>query len=201
LGYRTLRDIQETLMANGDQFGKRDHEDDYFRKQDQELIEKMRKAAAADAARRALGVESGIQDPDILREIAQLGFGADTVSLLPLVPILQVAWAEGVITPAERVLIIELARHRGIEEGSPADQQLAEWLAHRPSPDVFSRAGRLIAAMLTAGAGTAQDLSADDLVKYCESIAAASGGILGLGKVSSSESAAIEQIKNALKNR
>jgi hypothetical protein len=188
-------------MANGDQFGKRDHEDDYFRKQDQELIEKMRKAAAADAARRALGEVSGIQDPEILREIDQLGFSADTVSLLPLIPILQVAWAEGGVTPAERALIVEVARHRGIEDGSPADQQLSEWLAQSPSPTVFSRAGRLIAAMLAAGAGPGQDLSADDLVKYCESIAAASGGILGLGRVSSSERAAIEQLKNTLKNR
>jgi hypothetical protein len=196
-----LVDIQETLMANSDQFGKRDHEDDYFRKQDQELIEKMRKAAAAEEARRSLGEESGIQDPEILREIAQLGFDAGTVSLLPLIPILQVAWAEGTVSPPERALILDVARHRGIQEGSPADQQLTEWLAHSPSPEVFSRAGRLIAAMLTAGGGKAQDLSADDLVKYCESIAAASGGILGLGKVSSSERAAIEQIKNALKNR
>lgn len=188
-------------MRNDDPFGKRDHEEDYFRKQDQELIEKMRKAAAADEARRALGAQSGIQDPDLLRDIAQLGFSAETVSLLPLVPILQVAWAEGGISPAERKLILEVARSSGVAEGSPADQQLAEWLAHRPSPDVFSRAGRLIAAMLAAGSGTVHDLSADDLVKYCESIAAASGGILGLGKVSSGERAAIEQIQNALKSR
>ena len=55
--------------------------------------------------------------------------------------------------------------------------------------------------MLAAGSGAAHDLSADDLVKYAESIAAASGGILGLGKVSAGERAAIEQIQKALKNR
>ena len=188
-------------MANDEQFGKRDHEEDYFRKQDRELIEKMRKAAAHDETLGPLGAQSGIQDPQLLRDIAQLGFSADTVSLLPLVPILQVAWAEGGISPAERTLILEFARIRGIAVGSPADQQLAEWLAHRPSPDVFSRAGRLIAAMLAAGSGTVHDLSAEDLVKYCESIAAASGGILGLGKVSAGERAAIEQIQTALKSR
>lgn len=188
-------------MANDDRVGKRDHEEDYFRKQDRELVERMRKAAAEEAARGPLGAQSGIQDPALLRDIAQLGFSADTVSLLPLVPILQVAWADEGISPAERALILEVARIRGVTVGSPADQQLAEWLAHRPSPDVFSRAGRLIAAMLAAGSGTMHDLSADDLVKYCESIAAASGGILGLGKVSAGERAAIEQIQSALKSR
>ena len=184
-------------MAKDDHFGKRDQEEDYFRKQDRELIERMRKAAA-DAA---VGAQTGIQDPDLLRDIAALGFNADTVSLLPLVPILQVAWADEGISPAERALILEVARLRGVTEGSPADRQLSEWLAHRPSADVFSRAGRLIAAMLAAGSGTVHDLSAEDLVKYCESIAAASGGILGLGKVSAGERAAIEQIQSALKSR
>ena len=188
-------------MTIDERFGKRDQEEDYFRKQDQELIERMRKAAAADAARRALGTQTGIQDPDLLRDLAQLGFTPETVTLLPLVPILQVAWAEGGVSPAERKLILEVARSRGIAEGSAADHQLTEWLNHSPSADVFARAGRLIAAMLTAGSGAAHDLSADDLVKYCESIAHASGGILGLGAVSALERAAIGQIQKALKSR
>ena len=188
-------------MSNDEHFGKRDQEEDYFHRQDRELIERMRKAAAAKEALGPLVAQSGIQDPDLLRDIADLGFTADTVSLLPLVPILQVAWAEGAITPAERTLIIDVARHRGIAEGSPADRQLGEWLAHQPSPDVFSRGDRLVAAMLAAGSNATHDLTADDLVKYCESIAHASGGILGLGKVSSGERAAIEQIQRVLKSR
>jgi len=188
-------------MAKDDQIGKREHEEDYFRKQDRELIEKMRKAAAAEAVRGPLSAQTGIQDPDLLRDIAALGFSAETVSLLPLVPILQVAWADEGVSPEERKLIVDLARLRGVTEGSPADRQLAEWLAHRPAPDVFSRAGRLVAAMLAAGSAAAHDLSVDDLVKYSEGIAAASGGILGLGKVSGAERAAIEQIQKALKSR
>jgi hypothetical protein len=165
------------------------------------LIERMRKAAAAEDAQRPLGERSGIQDPDLLRDIAALGFDADTVGLLPLVPILQVAWADADVSAGERKLIVDIARLRGIAEGSPADRQLSQWLTHRPSPDVFSRAGRLVAAMLSAGSSAAQDLSADDLVRYCESIAAASGGILGLARVSPTERAAIEQIQTALKGR
>jgi hypothetical protein len=188
-------------MANDERLGKREHEEDYFRKQDRELIERMRKAAADDAARGPLGAQTGIQDPALLRDIAALGFNADTVSLLPLVPILQVAWADEGISREERKLILDFARLRGVTEGSAADRQLSEWLAHRPSADVFSRAGRLVAAMLAAGSGTTHDLTADDLLKYSESIAAASGGILGLGKVSAGERAAIEQIQKALKSR
>ena len=70
--------------------------------------------------------------------------------LLPLVPIVQVAWAEGGVSDAERHLIVKLARARGITEGSAADRQLAEWLDRRPADHVFVYATRLIRAMLDA---------------------------------------------------
>lgn len=180
---------------------KRDLEEEYFRKQDQELIEKMRKAAAADESRRALGTQTGITDPALLQDLEQLGFTPDTVSLLPLVPILQVAWAEGGVSPEERKLIVDLARTRGITAGSPADQQLQEWMTTRPPQQVFTRAGRLINAMLSASSSDATTMTADDLVKYAESIAAASGGIFGMNKISKEERAAIAQIEQALRNR
>jgi len=44
-------------------------------------------------------------------------------------------------------------------------------------------------------------MSADDLIKYSESIAAASGGILGIGKVSSEERETLARIVAALKAR
>lgn len=180
---------------------KRDLEEEYFRKQDQELIEKMRKAAATDEARRALGAQSGISDPALLSEIQGLGFTSDTVGLLPLVPILQVAWAEGGVSAEERALILDLARKRGIVEGSAAGEQLKQWLAEKPRQDVFIRAGRLISAMLAAHSTETGSLTADDLVKDAEAIAAASGGFFGLNKISKEERAAIAQIQAALRSR
>ena len=126
-------------------------EDDYFRKKDRELIEKIRVAAAADQARQDLGRKAGLEDPELLQELLDLGFTPDTVGLLPLVPIVQMAWAEGGITKPERELILRLARSRGIEAGSAADHQLTAWLTDQPSEAVFTRARRLIRAMLDSG--------------------------------------------------
>jgi hypothetical protein len=53
--------------------------------------------------------------------------------------------------------------------------------------------------MLAAHSDELHDLSADDLVKYCESIAAASGGILGMGKVSAEERSTLSLIAEGLK--
>ena len=179
----------------------RKREEDYFRKRDRELIERMRQAAARDQARRDLEARTGLQDPALLQDLQDLGFTPDTIALLPLVPIVQVAWAEGGVSDAERRLIVQLARSRGIESGSAADRQLADWIERRPSADVFARAARLIRAMLDQPGEAGATLSADDVIKYAESIAAASGGILGIGKVSPEERATLAQIAAALKNR
>jgi tellurite resistance protein len=189
-------------MSNDDVLhGRRENEEEYFHKQDQELIQKLRRASAAEKARRDLDAVTGLHDPELLKEVELLGFTAETASLLPLIPVLEVAWAEGSVTAAERALILDIARHRGIVPESPAGHQLATWLAHAPAPSVFTRALRLIKAMLAAGPAEGGTLTADDLVKYCESIAHASGGILGIGAVSAEERAALEEIETALKGR
>ncbi len=121
----------------------RSMEDEYFHKQDQELIEKMRQAAALERRTSEFIARVGVSDPALLKSLQDLGFTPDTVAILPLVPIVEMAWAEGGITPAERTMLISLARQRGLLEGSPADLLLASWMENKPSPDTFARATRL----------------------------------------------------------
>ena len=138
-------------------------------------------------------------DPELSRELAELGFTIETVKLLILMPILETAWAEGGVTAPERKMVVDLARARGIEEGSAADRQLAEWLDRRPGEGVFRRAGRLISAL--AASGGRFDLTPEDLLKYCEAIADASGGLFGIKRVSSQERATLERIADEIKSR
>jgi len=174
-------------------------EEDYFRKKDRELIEKMRAVDAAAKARKDLGASTGLSDPALLDELQALGFTPETVPLLPLIPLVRVAWAEGGVSAQERKMIVDLARARGITAGSGADRQLADWLDRQPSEAVFTRAMRLISAVLSGQSANTASLSAEDLVKYCEEIAAASGGLLGIGKVSSEERKLLASIAAELK--
>jgi hypothetical protein len=189
-------------MMDKDVFAERGRslEEEYFRRKDKELIEKMRQAAAAETARGEIGARTGLRDPELLTQLQELGLTPDTVILLPLVPILQVAWAEGGVSDNERRIVVKLARARGIDEGSAADRQLTEWLDRRPPEHVFANATRLIRAMLDVpGQST---LTADDLVKQAESIAAASGGMLGIiGRVSAEERDILNRLSAELKGR
>ena len=193
-------------MADHDSLAERGRaiEEEYFRRKDRELVDKMRQSAAAEAARGEMSRTTGLQDPALLKELQDLGFTPETVVLLPVVPVLEMAWAEGGITTAERQLLVTLARQRGIAAGSTADAQLSDWMTHRPSDEVFARATRLIRAMIEEG-GTesegAAHWSVDDVIRYSESIASASGGIFGLGKISADEREVLATIAEALKGR
>ena len=174
-------------------------EEEYFRRKNRELVEKMQQDARSEQARREMGAQVGIDDPEMLRELQKLGFTADTVALLPLVPVVEVAWADGSVAAAERDAIRSLARSRGIADGTAAYHQLEAWLADRPGADVFSGATRLIRAIIDAPAGDQRSMTADDLVAYCESIASASGGLFGVRKISPEERTALSSIAARLK--
>lgn len=173
-------------------------EEEYFRKQEQELIEKLRQRRAEEATRGLLAERTGIADQEILADLQALGYTPETVMLLHLVPLVQMAWAEGGVSDSERTLIIEAARARGIDADSAAERQLADWLTTRPADAFFERTLRAIAAILQARPSDEREAGERDLLSYCTAIASASGGILGFGKVSPQEREVLARISHEL---
>jgi hypothetical protein len=166
---------------------RRKEEEEYFRKQEEQLIGKLRQRRSDEATRQRMAESTGVADEEILRDLETLGYTPETVMLLHLVPLVEIAWAEGGVSDRERGLIVEAARARGIEPGSAADQQLANWLATRPAADLFEKTTRAIGAILEARPSEEREAARGDLLSYSMAIAAASGGILGLGKISQDE--------------
>ena len=187
-------------MTDKDAFKERGRalEEEYFRRKEQELITKMREKAAAEAARQELGAKTGVADAQLLADLQELGYTADTISLLHVVPLVQMTWADGSVSMRERDLIIEAARARGIESGSAADRQLAGWLTKRPAEELFTTTLRAIRAMLESRPAEERDASEKDLVSYLTSIASASGGVLGWGSVSDEERAVLTRVTQEL---
>ena len=187
-------------MTDKEVFGDRRRalEDEYFHRQERELMEKLRQRGLEDATRRGMSERTGVADEEILRDLQALGYTPETVMLLHLVPLLQMAWAEGSVSDSERDLILEAARARGVDKDSAADRQLAAWLTDRPSEELFEKTLRAIAAILQLRPLEERDASEKDLVTRLTAIASASGGILGFGKVSPQEQEMLERITQAM---
>ncbi len=184
-------------MSNKDAFAERERalEDEYFRRRERELIEKMRRRAALEAERQQMADIAGTADQEVLQELQELGYTRETVVLLHLLPLVQVAWAEWGVSARERQLILNVAKLRGVEPGGAAYEQLIQWLEHRPTEEFAEKTLRLISAMLQALPPEKGDSAKRDLVAYCTRVAEVSGGMLGFANnVSKDERAMLEHI-------
>src|SRR5690606_11858988 len=143
---------------------RRSYEAEYFQRRERELIEKMRERARREKERQELAERAGVADEEILRQLEELGYTRDTVTLVHLVPLLHVAWIDGRVSDAERERILEVARIRGVEPGSEAYRQLEGWLERRPAEGFFEDTLRLIGDLLQALPDEERERSRQDLV-------------------------------------
>jgi hypothetical protein len=177
----------------------RKSEADYFRRKEQELVEKLRKKAEAEAHRKGLAEAIGLDNEQILDVLREMGFDRATVVVLFLVPLLQVAWSDGSISERERALLLEAAHAHGVKAGTPAHEKLNEWLAAKPSEQTFDRALQVIRDLMAFESTEALQETTDRLMEACERIAAASGGFLGLGsKISAEEAAVMKRVASEI---
>ena len=177
---------------------KRTVEEEYFRQQELELIERLRQRTAQENERQEMAATLGVTDAEILNTLQEMGYTRATLSLLYLVPQVQVAWAEGSVSKSERELILEAARLRGIEAGSAAYEQLIGWLNEQPAEEFFERTLRVISALLQTLPPERREASKRDLVAYCTQVAGISGGLAGFlsfgGKVCKEEREMLQRI-------
>ncbi len=150
------------------------------------------------AAAEAIAEASGLEDPALLGRLAGLGIRAETLPALTLLPLVEVAWADGKLQKRERDAVLAGAESTGIGAKSPSHGLLRLWLEDRPPPDLTSIWREFITALC-------QELSADErrrlranIVGRARRVAEAAGGILGLGdRVSAEEEAVLADLERA----
>lgn len=155
-------------------------EEEYFHRLDAEALEQLRKRAASEEERLRLAEASHVKEPAILDALARLGFHQGNVMLIPLVPLIQVAWADGSVSHAERDRVVRFARRQEIQEGTLANQQLAAWLEQKPSNEIFQTARRALRTLLDQLPESQREARKRSLHQSYAAVASASGGLLGL---------------------
>lgn len=147
-----------------------------------------------------LSLSSGITDRAVLRLLADLEVSSSVVAALALVPLVEVAWADGELAPEERVSVLRASEEQGIRPGSPAHRLLASWLEHRPSQDLFDAWQTYIEAVLEPLVEEERDRLCQHLVGRAREVARAAGSGVGPGNVSAEEERALERIEAALRS-
>jgi hypothetical protein len=179
----------------------RGEEQAYFREQDARLIAKLRQKAKLSEIAHALAEKLHADEPELFERIQKLGVTLDTGSAFILAPLVEVAWVDGDVSDAERHTILHIAEQRGVAPGSADYRQLLDWLAHRPSDEVFRTALEAIRIGLSVLSTDESEQRIATIIKACEDVAQAAGFIdelLHLDHISDAESAVIAAIRRHL---
>ena len=173
-------------------------EEEFFLKQEAELIQKLRDKAKGEQRREALSEASGITDDEVLDALIAMDIRGETLAALALVPLVVVAWADGKVQDQERKAILQAAAETGLTIKSEPYALLEGWLDQQPGPallDVWKDYAASLAAQLSDSARRALTR---DILGRAERVAEAAGGFLGLGnKVSREERDVLNELKQA----
>ena len=172
-------------------------EDSFFAKENARLLEKLKKAEAEEAKRRAFR-DANIKSEQLIDALVDLEITPGGIAALSIVPLVAVAWADGEIQKKEREAIIRAAEDGGIEPGSANHELLENWLKTKPGPDLLATWKEYAHAIEERLDSVVGNELKERLMTRTTDIAKAAGGFLGLGAISKAEQAMLDQLAHAL---
>jgi hypothetical protein len=173
-------------------------EDSFFAKQNEKLLEQLRAKQRKKAAREGLAEISGVHDRAVLDQLVDLDIEPVTWTAISLIPLVEIAWADGRMEEKERRAVLAAAEANGVFVDSPSYALLQSWLERRPDGRLFETWGEYIVHLCSKlGEPEKQRLKAEILGR-ARSVAEATGGILGMGnKVSPEEAVILSELEKA----
>lgn len=176
---------------------KRVLEEEFFRKRERALLERMRAEQARQTRRQALAEASGLTDDAVLDHLVELGIEPDTLLALRLVPLVEVAWADGHLDERERRAILEALAAAGLAPGSPARTLVEGWLTEPPPPALWEAWAAYTRALCARLAPGERQRLRTTVLDQARAVARAAGGFLGLGRISPEEEERLRAIEQA----
>jgi hypothetical protein len=175
-------------------------EDRFFLERDRVLIEKHKELKRMEETRQALAGVSGITNEKVLHRLVELGIHAEIVASLAVVPLIEVAWADGRIQDAERAAVLEAGAADGIVAGRPDHALLERWLTHKPGPELLEAWTLYVVGLCEALDAEEREGLRAGLVDRARRVAGAAGGFLGLtSPISASEQQMLDRLDRAFR--
>ena len=172
--------------------------DAFFTGDAQAHREHLQLAMEEEAARGRIAEATGIHDPAVLAELAGLGIRVETLSALTLIPLIQVAWADGEMDERERGAILEAAAVIGLETDSTSYRLLEIWTLEQPPPDLLNAWKSFVDALQQQLEGGEAEKLAKNLLERAERVAKAAGDALDRSPhVSQVEQAVLDELRGA----
>jgi hypothetical protein len=170
-------------------------EDSFFAKENERILRELRAAAAREEKKKEFREHLSIKNDEVLEALVDLEVEPETVIAFTLVPLVEVAWADGEIQPKERDAILKAAIERGVEEDSPTARLLGNWLTMRPDPQLLEAWRAYIEELKPSLSEASWKEMKKSVMGRARAIAEAAGGFLGVASISAAEKKMLEELE------
>jgi len=169
--------------------------DSFFAKENARILQELREATVREEKKKEFREYLNIDNDEVLDALVELSVEPETLVAFTLVPLVEVAWADGEIQPRERDAILKAAIERGVAEGSPTHSLLKNWLHTPPDPKLLETwKGYIEELMASLGDRTRAHMKSGVLGR-ARAIAEAAGGFLGVASISAAEKKMLEELE------
>jgi len=172
-------------------------EEAFFKERDQVLLDRLKGELETFEERQRIAHVSGIVDQSILLDLVKAGVRAESLLAMRLIPMVEVAWCDGVVAPQERAAVLNAAASLDIHPGSAPYAVLEQWLQQRPEASVITAWKEYVRELAKQLPKETVAKMRQHMVDRCTRIAAAAGGFLGLAAISKHEQAEIDEFAKA----
>jgi hypothetical protein len=173
-------------------------EDAFFFEQDRLLIERRRELERMETTRKSLSEVSGITSRPVLDKLVELEVTPQVLAMLAVVPLVEVAWADGHVHADERAAVLAAADKTGFAKGGVDYALLEQWLAQRPPANLLDAWEHYIAGLCEDLSDSQRDQLKADILSQARAVAEAAGGFLGLtSPVSAAEKKILARMEQA----
>lgn len=142
-----------------------------------------------------------LTDDELRTKLAELEIDGDSYRALLILPLIEVAWADGQIQEQERSTIVRItANYKAFQAEENA--LIRGWLQTRPDHVYFTKARHLLLQLALREHGLGAEVNIrtlNELLDYCQIVAKAAGGLFGVAfQIEATERDAMREIADAL---
>lgn len=172
-------------------------ENAFFLDQDNKIVERLRAQNEEKISMDALRERASIDDESTLRKLYEIGLSADAWAALELLPLVEVAWADGKVDEPERDAILRAAHDDGILKGTDEHALLEGWLTRRAGHERLDAWIDYVQGMMKSFDDAERAQFKKNLLGKARAIAESAGGFLGFNKISEPEQRMLDRLAKA----
>jgi len=170
-------------------------EDSFFAKENERILQELRSVKAREEKKKEFREYLNIDSEEIIDALVDLEVEPETLIAFSLVPLVEVAWADGAIQPKERDAIIKAAIERGVEDGSPTCTLLRNWLQTKPDVMLLEVWKAYMKELKASLGERAREHLKSGTMGRARAVAEAAGGFLGVASISAAEKKMLEELE------